>query len=81
MIKNIIRNHIGFKGIIISDDISMKSLKYKLEENATKSLNAGCNLVLHCNANLREMHRLAKVIPKIDKFTKKKTSLFYNFLG
>ncbi len=81
LINKVIRNQINFKGIIISDDISMKSLKYKLEENAIKSLNAGCNLVLHCNANLNEMRRLAKVIPRIDQFTKKKTSLFYKFLG
>ena len=58
----------------------MKALKYGLEENAIKALNAGCNLVLHCNANIKEMLRLAKVIPKIDKFTQKKTSHFYKFL-
>ena len=81
IINKIIRKYINFKGILISDDISMKSLKYKLEVNATMALNAGCNLVLHCNANLREMHRLAKVIPNIDKFTQKKTSHFYKFLG
>lgn len=81
LINKVIRKYINFKGIIISDDISMKSLKYRLEENATKSLSAGCNLVLHCNAKLGEMNRLVKVIPTIDKFTKKKTSLFYKFLG
>ena len=81
IIKNIIRNHIKFKGILISDDISMKSLKYSLEQNAIKALNAGCNLILHCNGNIKEMHRLAKVIPKIDNFVIKKTSQFYKFLG
>ena len=59
----------------------MKSLKYKLEKNAIKALQAGCNLVLHCNANISEMSKLVKVIPKIDKFTQKKTSHFYKFLG
>ena len=81
IIKKIIRNHINFKGILISDDISMKSLKYGLEKNALKALRSGCNLILHCNANIKEMFRLVKVIPKIDKFTKKKTSQFYKFLG
>ena len=80
VINKIIRRHINFKGLLISDDISMKALKYRLEENALKALKSGCNLVLHCNANLREMYRLGKVIPKIDKFTKKKTSHFYKFL-
>ena len=80
IIDNVIRKHINFKGLLISDDISMKSLKYKLEMNAIKALQAGCNLVLHCNGNLQEMSRLAKVIPNIDNFTRKKTSHFYKFL-
>tara|TARA_Y100000590_G_scaffold279773_1_gene314260 strand:+ start:6727 stop:7674 length:948 start_codon:yes stop_codon:yes gene_type:complete len=81
VIKSVIRNHIKFKGILISDDISMKSLKYGLEKNATKALKAGCNLVLHCNGNIKEMNKLVKVIPRIDKFTQKKTAHFYKFLG
>ena len=81
IINKVIRNHIYFKGLLISDDISMKSLKYSLEENANKALHAGCNLILHCNGNIREMNKLAKVIPRIDKLTQKKTSHFYKFLG
>jgi len=81
IINKIIRKHINFNGLLISDDISMKSLKYGLKENATKALKAGCNLVLHCNGNIKEMNKLVKVIPKIDKFTQKKTSHFYKFLG
>ena len=46
IIKNIIRKKLKFKGILISDDISMKALKYDLITNAKKSLDAGCNLVL-----------------------------------
>ena len=80
VINKVIRNHIYFKGLLISDDISMKSLKYKLEENAMRAINAGCNLILHCNANMNEMLKLSKVIPNIDNFTKKKTSQFYKFL-
>ena len=80
IINQVIRNHINFKGILISDDISMKALKYKLEKNAIKALHAGCNLVLHCNGNISEMSKLVKVIPKIDNFTQKKTSHFYKFL-
>jgi len=80
IIKKVIRKKINFKGILISDDISMKALKYKLEDNAVRALNAGCNLVLHCNGKMNEMSRLVKVIPNIDIFTKKKTSQFYKFL-
>jgi len=80
VINKIIRNYINFKGIIISDDISMKSLKFSLIENTTRALEAGCNLILHCNGNLNEMKKISRVIPKIDNFIQKKTSDFYKFL-
>ena len=47
IIEKVIRRHIGFKGILISDDISMKALRFGLKNNAKKALNAGCNLVIH----------------------------------
>ena len=81
IIKKIIRKHIGFKGILISDDISMKSLKYGLKKNAILALESGCNLILHCNGKISQMNTLVKIVPEIDKFTKKKTSDFYKFLG
>ena len=76
-----IRNKIGFKNLIISDDISMKALKYSFEENAKKAFISGCNLVLHCNGNMKEMNSLAKISPKVNKFIIKKTSEFYKYLG
>ena len=80
IIKNIIRHKIGFKGILISDDISMKALKYDLVINAKKSLEAGCNLALYCGGNSFVNQKLIKSLPNIDKFTQKKTSEIYNFL-
>ena len=80
VINDVIRKHIGFKGILISDDISMKALKYGLKDNAIKAIDAGCNLILHCNGNIEEVSKLVKIIPTIDKFTQKKTSHFYKFL-
>ncbi len=73
-IIKIIRKKIGFKSIIITDDLSMKALKYSLELNVKKSFLAGCNIVLHCNGNLEEMITVAKNCPKIDNFIIKKTS-------
>ena len=73
-IIKLIRNKIGFKNLIITDDLSMKALKYSLEENVKKSFHAGCNLALHCNGNLKEMLIVAKNSPKIDNFIIKKTS-------
>ena len=80
IIKEIIRKKIGFKGILISDDISMKALKYDLITNATKSIEAGCNLVLYCAGKTSDNFKLIKSLPYIDKFTSKKTSEFYKFL-
>ena len=80
IISQIIRKKIGFKGILISDDISMKALKYDLVTNAKKSLIAGCNIVLYCAGNYKDSYKLIKEVPFIDKFTTKKTSEFYKFL-
>tara|TARA_Y100000389_G_scaffold54881_1_gene50748 strand:- start:78 stop:1025 length:948 start_codon:yes stop_codon:yes gene_type:complete len=77
----IIRNQIKFKNIIISDDLSMKSLKYTMEQNTTKTFEAGCNLALHCSGNLKEMNIVAKNSPYINSFIIKKTSEFYKILS
>ena len=76
----LIRKKIGFKNLLISDDLSMKSLKGTLKANTIKTFNAGCNLVLHCNGNLKEMEIIGKNSPLIDKFIYKKTSQFYKIL-
>jgi len=73
----IIRNKIKFKNILISDDLSMKSLKHSMKQNTIKAFDAGCNLVLHCNGNLEEMSIVAKNSPKVNSFILKKTSEFY----
>ena len=80
IIRNIIRDKLKFKGILISDDISMKALKYDLVTNAQKSLEAGCNLVLYCSGRINDNYKLIKSLPYIDRFTEKKTSEFFKFL-
>ena len=77
----LIRNKIGFKNILISDDLSMKSLKYSLKNNTIKTFNAGCDLALHCNGNLNEMEIVGKNAPLLNKFILKKTSQFYRILS
>ena len=78
---SLIREKIGFKNIIISDDLSMKSLKGTIKENTIRTFNAGCDIALHCNGNLREMKTVGNNSPLINKFIKKKTSQFYKILG
>ncbi|MBD1164773.1 glycoside hydrolase family 3 protein [Pelagibacterales bacterium SAG-MED13] len=77
----LIRKKIGFKNILISDDLSMKSLKGNLMNNTIKTFKAGCNLALHCNGNLKQMQIVGQNSPLIDKFISKKTSQFYKNLS
>ena len=77
----LIRKKIGFRNILISDDLSMKSLKGTLKQNTIKTFNAGCNLALHCNGNLKEMEIVASNSPYISKFIQKKTSQFYKIIS
>ena len=77
---NIIRKKIGFKNIIMSDDISMKSLKYSITKNTTQAFNSGCDLVLHCNGKYKEMLMVAKNSPLLSTFIIKKTSQLLNII-
>ena len=77
----LIRNNIKFKNIIMSDDISMKSLKGSIKVNTLKAFNAGCDLVLHCNGNFKEMSDVGTNSPLISKFIIKKTSQFYKIIS
>ena len=58
----IIRDNIGFKGLLMSDDICMKALTDDVETITHKALDAGCDLVLHCNGNYEEMQYIAKAL-------------------
>ena len=77
---DIIRKKVGYKNLLISDDLSMKSLKKGLKINTIDTFKAGCNLALHCNGKLKEMEIVGKNSPLISKFIIKKTSQFYNIL-
>ncbi len=57
-----IRNKIGFKELLISDDINMKALKGDLGDLALNVLNAGCDLVLHCSGKIDEMRKVLATI-------------------
>ncbi len=80
IINKIIRKKIGFKGLIISDDISMKALKGDILSNAKNSLKSGCNLILYCGGKYNESATILKGLRKIDNFTINKTQQFYEFL-
>ena len=78
---NIIRKKIRFQNILISDDLSMKSLKGTLKENTIRTFKSGCDLALHCNGNIDEMRIVGENSPMLNKFIIKKTSQFYKILS
>ena len=55
----LIRGELGFKGLLLSDDISMKAMKGDLAERARQTLDAGCDIVLHCNGSFAEKQAVA----------------------
>ena len=59
IIKTVVRKLIGFEGLLMTDDLSMKALKGTLTEKANLALDAGCDVLLHCNGVMAEMEEIA----------------------
>jgi beta-N-acetylhexosaminidase len=62
----VIRGDIGFDGLLMSDDVSMKALAGTLGERAAAVLAAGSDVVLHCNGNMSEMEQVAAASPALE---------------
>ena len=60
-----IRSEIGFDGLLMTDDLSMKALTGGFGDRATAALSAGCDMVLHCNADAGEMAAVAGAVPEL----------------
>jgi beta-N-acetylhexosaminidase len=65
-IQEVIRGHIGFEGLLMSDDLSMQALSGTLGQRVAASLAAGCDLALHCNGDMEEMAAVAAAAPLLD---------------
>jgi beta-N-acetylhexosaminidase len=63
--QDIIRGALGFDGLLISDDIVMKALQGPMEKRALQVLEAGTDIVLHCNGDLNEMRAIAGALSPI----------------
>jgi beta-N-acetylhexosaminidase len=59
VIHGVIRGSIGFDGVLMTDDLSMKALSGSFETRARRARAAGCDLVLHCNGEMAEMKGVA----------------------
>ena len=62
VIGDTIRGAIGFDGLLISDDLSMKALGGSFEDRTRDALAAGCDVVLHCNGDMAEMEAIARAV-------------------
>jgi beta-N-acetylhexosaminidase len=59
-VVRLIRKQIGFEGLLITDDLSMKALAGDMAERVRRAVEAGCDMMLHCNGNLMEMQAVAQ---------------------
>ncbi len=55
----LIREEIGFHGLLMSDDLSMRAMEGAFAERAAAALRAGCDIALHCNGDMKEMEAIA----------------------
>ncbi len=59
VIEQVVRGEIGFDGVLVSDDLSMRALGGSFADRAAGALGAGCDIVLHCNGDMTEMAQIA----------------------
>jgi len=59
VIEQVVRGEIGFDGVLVSDDLSMRALGGSFADRAAGALAAGCDIVLHCNGDMTEMAQIA----------------------
>jgi beta-N-acetylhexosaminidase len=69
VVSEVIRGEIGFDGVLVSDDLSMRALGGGLGERTRQALAAGCDLALHCNADPLEMEEVVKAARPISPLT------------
>jgi len=65
IIAQVIRGGIGFQGLLMSDDVSMNALAGSLAERTRAIVEAGCDMILHCNGKLDEMRDVARETPEL----------------
>ncbi len=62
-ISDILRDYIGFDGLLMSDDVSMNALAGSIGERTANIISGGCDIVLHCNGLMEEMQAVAANAP------------------
>lgn len=81
VIRDVIRGEIGFEGLLLSDDISMKALSGPISVRTRAALFAGCDLVLHCNGDMTEMREVAEEAKPLEGAARKRADAALAHLG
>ena len=81
VIAEIIRGHIGFDGLLLSDDLSMKALSGDLATRTKAALGAGCDVALHCNGDFAEMAAVLEACGSLTAHAVERVAQFATFLG
>lgn len=63
----VVRGFIGYDGLVMTDDLSMKALGGSFADRTSAALAAGCDLVLHCNGDMDEMRAVAGAARGLDE--------------
>ena len=72
LVISMIRESLGFNGLLMTDDLSMSALNGSAAERAKVCTQAGCDVILHCNGNFIEMQAVAETVGRLTGSSKRR---------
>ena len=72
IIQSIIRERIGFDGLLMSDDLDMKALNGSVPELAAAAIAAGCDVALNCWGRMADMQGIADKLPEASEVCRRR---------
>lgn len=75
VIKDVLRGEIGYQGLIMTDDLSMKALGGTYASRTQDSLAAGCDMILHCNGEMAQMSEIAEELVALSGHSLKRANM------
>jgi beta-N-acetylhexosaminidase len=81
VISKVIRKEIGFGGLLMSDDVSMKALSGDFTSRSAAIIRAGCDVVLHCNGDMAEMQAVAAALSPLEGKALKRAGAAVRLIG